>query len=213
MDDGTKVKVQWIKNWHEVFGKEKVPKDYEGDGEKEGRLDAAYSHLTNTIYAIKGKASPFEIEHERYHAIQAHKKTGKEPLEQTPEEYVEEELRASKYAYNKTKTKETMRPYFGGIVSGLTEKYFKLSKPEARELIHKTIKSINPPKYWIETDEGFKTLESMHHLEEAGYKISKHRVSPKTPRKIIKRKPKVKRKRNPSDRYYLNYNLDGKTYD
>ncbi len=153
-------KIVWVDSWRDIVKAvskegeefEELPKEelakyeelYGGASPSEG-LDAAYIRDTDTIYAVRGKATEFDVAHEKYHALRF--REGSLPTsEQDTEGFVEEELKADKYAYEKMGYIDDDFQYsIGGIVYDLTQGNYRLNLVEAFDTVRRKLDEINAP--------------------------------------------------------------------
>jgi len=162
-------KVVWVDSWKDIVKSvleegeelsEEVVAEYEeiygGASPSEG-LDASYNKDTDTIYAVRGKATDFDVEHEKYHALRV--REGSLPTsKQNPKDFVDEELMADKYAYDKIGHFDDDYGYhIGGIIYDLTRGSYRLNPVKAMDTVRGKLEEINAPP---EMFTAYKQIES-----------------------------------------------------
>lgn len=132
-------KIVWVRSAKDIPDKQ---------GQSEEYVESTKGHYdpeTNTIYGIEEVTTPFEIEHEKYHAMKGHSE-----IPDDPRQFVREELEASKYAFDKVGEQEDFLGTLRAILNDLTTYTYDLEPQEALQIFKEEFLKVDPPISWRE---------------------------------------------------------------
>ena len=110
--------VKWVKSWREI----------------PGATSGVYGHVTpkGTIYAIKGKTSKADVEHEKAHIALGHLKKKRFP---TASAHVREEIDATYYSYKRTGQPNRILSRLRALYNDLAWREYSGQYKEPRQIV------------------------------------------------------------------------------
>lgn len=138
-----RMKIIWVKSASEL-------------PEPEKGVNAQIMVSTKTIYAVEGKVTQAQLLHEEYHILAGHSAN---PI--TPDEFVDDEIKAHLYAYRFLKQPVRIIKNLRGMFVSLLDRY-NTTPAVAIIVIRKVMQSNNIPKSWqkdfIELENEYKEM-------------------------------------------------------
>lgn len=107
-------------------------------------LHGFHERSTDTVYLIKGKSSKADEQHEIYHGIKKHPDKPHNPYD-----FIDQEIKATLYAYNKTGQPQHILGQMRGIHNSMIRIY-PTSTNRIIDMIGISLKRNNAPVTWLQ---------------------------------------------------------------
>lgn len=132
-------KIVWVNSYKDIY--RLVPTTAQLDAS----LTGYYYEPTNTIYLIRGKSREFDKHHEIYHSIHHHSEHPKSPAE-----FINREIGANVYSYNKVKQPRQILGKLRGFYNDLRWGEYKVGRRQALSFIKQALVKAKAPKTWMD---------------------------------------------------------------